>query len=103
MSDVKSILSAHPGVFLLEEFMRPHGISSEGLARGLRVPVECIDGFIKDERPITMDLALRLSRYFNTSAQVWLNLQNRYDLDKAEDDGLILRIAQEVRPLAVGG
>lgn len=69
-----------PGEILLEEFLRPMGISQNQLARDLDVPVSRVAGIVGGERAITADTALRLATYFGTSPQMWLNLQNEYDL-----------------------
>jgi addiction module HigA family antidote len=69
-----------PGEILLEEFMRPLGISQNQLAREIDVPVSRVAGIVKGSRAITADTALRLGLYFGTSAEMWLNLQTRYDL-----------------------
>lgn len=73
-----------PGEILLEEFMRPHGLSQNKLARDLDVPVAHINDIIHGRRGITADTALRLSTYFGTTAELWLNLQMRYDLKVAQ-------------------
>jgi len=69
-----------PGEILLEEFLRPLGISQNQLAREIDVPVSRVASIIKGSRAITADTALRLGQYFGTSAEMWLNLQNQYDL-----------------------
>ena len=69
-----------PGEILLEEFMRPLGLSQNKLARDLDVPVARINDIIHAKRGISADTALRLAAYFSTSAEFWLNLQTRYDL-----------------------
>jgi addiction module HigA family antidote len=73
-----------PGDILLEEFMRPLGISQNQLAREIDVPVSRVAGIIKGNRAITADTALRLGLYFGTSAEMWLNLQSQYDLRVAQ-------------------
>lgn len=73
-----------PGDVLREEFMQPLNISQNLLARDVDVPPSRIHGIIHGRRPITADMALRLAKYFRTSAQMWLNLQSHYDLEKAE-------------------
>jgi len=70
----------HPGEILLEEFMKPLGISINALARHLRVPPNRISAIVNGKRGITAETALRLSRYFSNSAEFWLNLQASYDL-----------------------
>ena len=75
-----SLEPIHPGEVLREEFMRPLGISINGLARELMVPPGRISTIVGGKRAITADTALRLSRYFGMTPQFWLNLQSEYDL-----------------------
>ena len=70
----------HPGEILLEDFLKPFGVSQNRLARDIGVPVSRVAAIVKGERAITADPALRLGRYFGTSADVWLGLQNEFDL-----------------------
>jgi len=76
-------ISTHPGEILLEEFMKPLKISANSLAMDLHVPANRILAIVKEKRAITVDTALRLSRYFKTSPEFWLNLQTSYDLSVA--------------------
>jgi addiction module HigA family antidote len=87
----------HPGEILREDFMLPMGLSMNRLALDLRVPVTRIAEIFHGRRGITPDTALRLARYFNTTARFWLNLQAAYDLEVAEDE-LARDIEREVRP-----
>ncbi|HGG60738.1 MAG TPA: addiction module antidote protein, HigA family, partial [Gammaproteobacteria bacterium] len=89
----------HPGEVLLEEFLRPMGISQYRLARDISVPQRRISEITQGKRSITADTALRLGRYFGMEAQFWLNLQSRYDLLRAEEK-LDNRLDKEVRPRA---
>ncbi len=73
-----------PGDILLEEFLKPLEISQNRLARDLDVPVGRVNEIIKGKRAITADTALRLEKYFDVSAQFWLNLQSRHDLKMAK-------------------
>lgn len=73
----------HPGEILLEEFLKPLGISQNRLARDVGVPVSRVAGLVKGERSVTADTALRLARYFGTSPDVWLGLQMEFDLRRA--------------------
>jgi antitoxin HigA-1 len=91
----------HPGEILLEEFMKPMGISQNALARALRVSPRRINEIIHGKRCISVDTALRLSRHFGTSVQFWIGLQDDYDLDVAEDSRLVERINNEVLPRSV--
>jgi len=87
----------HPGEILRSDFMEPMGLSMNRLALDLRVPVTRITEIVHQRRGITPDTALRLARYFNTSAGFWLNLQTAYDLEVAHDK-LSRTIDREVRP-----
>ena len=89
----------HPGEILLEEFLRPMGISQYRLAKDISVPQRRISEITQGKRSITADTALRLGRYFNMEAQFWLNLQSRYDLLCAEAE-LDKRLDKEVTPHA---
>jgi addiction module HigA family antidote len=73
----------HPGKILLED-MQDEGISINGLAQAIRVPANRISLIVNEKRGITADTAARLGRYFGTSAQYWLNMQNRFDLDSID-------------------
>lgn len=72
-----------PGEVLLAEFMEPHGVSQNRLARDLDVPVGRVSEIVHGKRAITADTALRLAKYFGTSAEFWLTLQADYDLRRA--------------------
>ncbi len=76
----KQLAPIHPGEILLEEFMRPLGISINRLARDLHVPPNRIHGIVHGTRSITADTALRLSIYFTVTPETWLGLQSEYDL-----------------------
>ena len=89
----------HPGEVLMEEFLKPMGLSQNRVALSMRVPARRINEIVHKKRRVTADTALRLARYFGTSAQFWLGLQMDYDLDIAED-ALAERLEQEVRPYA---
>jgi addiction module HigA family antidote len=81
----KKMAPLHPGEILLEEFMKPLGLSQNRLGRALKVPPRRINEIVHGKRGITADTALRLSRFFGTSAEFWLGLQADYDLDVAKD------------------
>lgn len=87
-----------PGEILLEEFMRPHGISQNRLARDIDVPVGRINEIVKGKRAITADTALRLGKYFGTSAELWLGLQMEYAVRRARRDTWPC-IESRIRPL----
>ena len=80
----KCLPPIHPGE-VLREVLREAGMTVNALALALRVPANRIGGIVKGERGITADTALRLGRYFGTSAQMWMNLQAKYELAMAED------------------
>jgi len=96
----KRLPPIHPGEILREDFLLPLGLSMNRLALDLRVPVTRIAEIVRERRGITPDTALRLARYFNTSARFWLNLQTAYDLEIAEDD-LAREIDREVSPASL--
>ena len=77
----KYLKPVHPGEILLEDFMKPLNLSQNRLAREIGVPPRRINEIIHGKRAVTADTAMRLSRFFGTSAQVWLNLQAEYELD----------------------
>lgn len=86
MLNDEKILPLHPGEVLLEAFLQPMGISQNKLALAIRVPARRINEIVHGRRRITADTALRLARFFGTSAQFWLGLQLDYDLDVAQDE-----------------
>lgn len=88
----------HPGEILREEFLAPLGMSANALALALHVPAPRINDIVRERRGVTPDTALRLARFFDTTAQFWLNLQTAFDLKHAEND-VGGKIAEEVRPL----
>jgi len=88
----------HPGEVLLEDFMKPLGLSQYRLAKDIGVAPIRISQIVHGQRAISVDTALRLARYFGTSAEVWLRLQVRYDLEAADQE-LKARINQEVKVL----
>lgn len=88
MAQRRRLPPIHPGELLRDE-LNEIGISLNGLARSLRVPMNRVSAIVNGRRAITVDTAMRLARYFGTSPQYWLNLQNAYDLEIAN---------QEIRP-----
>ena len=77
-----------PGEFLVEEFLEPLGLSANALGLALRVPANRIQAIVSGRRGITADTALRLSQYFSTTPEFWMNLQAVYELDKAKREKL---------------
>lgn len=95
----KMLSPIHPGEILREDFMAQFGLSMNRLALDLRVPVTRIAEIVHERRGITPDTALRLGRYFNTSARFWINLQAAYDLEIAQDMSRH-SIERDVRPFS---
>lgn len=88
-----------PGEILLEEYLKPLGLSQNKLGRDLGIPSQRVNAIVRGQRAITVDTALRLARYFRTTPQFWLNLQNHYDLEMAQESRLTAQIDKEVRSL----
>lgn len=93
--DIKPI---HPGRILKEEFLAPLDMSPGKLALAVGAPAQRFYDIVAGKRGITLDSALRLARYFGTSRQFWLGLQEEYEFQLADDDGLVERISREIRP-----
>ena len=89
------IAPIHPGEVLMEDFIEGFGITQHKLAVSIGVPPRRINEIVHGKRAITADTALRLGKYFGTSAQFWLNLQTHYDLDVAED-----RVSDQIDAIA---
>ena len=97
---MKKMAPIHPGEILLEEFLNPIGISQYRLAKDISVSARRINEIVHGTRSVSANTALRLSKYFGTSPQFWLNLQSHYDLE-IEQDKLGKRLNKEVHALAV--
>lgn len=95
---MKKLPPIHPGEVLKEEFLDPLDLSQNKLAMSIHVPAPRISEIVRGKRAITADTALRLGRFFDTSPQFWMNLQARYDLERAEDE-LEDRLDREVQTL----
>ena len=99
MAKIRNMAPVHPGEILREEFLLPLGLSINGLARALRVPPSQVSGIVNERRGISALMALRLARYFGCSAELWLGLQQDFELDQARDlEGS--RVELEVLPRA---
>ena len=94
MNDMRPI---HPGEVIQEEYLEPLNMSANALAVALRVPAPRINDVIRQKRGVSIDTALRLARYFNTTPQFWMNLQVSYDLKMAKQNMTI--IENEIIPL----
>ncbi|WP_309498943.1 HigA family addiction module antitoxin [Sulfurovum sp.] len=92
---MKKITPIHAGEILLEEFMQPYELSQNALARALHVTPRRINEIVNQKRAITADTALRLAKFFGNSAEFWMNLQNKFDLETARDS-LSKKIDSEV-------
>jgi addiction module HigA family antidote len=98
----RKLAPVHPGEVLLEEFLKPLGVSQYRLAQGISVPPRRINEIVHGLRTVSADTALRLSRYFGTSERFWLNLQSRFDLE-SEKEKLGKRLEKEVVVLQKAG
>lgn len=85
----------HPGEILLEEFLKPLGLSQNAAARAIDVPPRRVNEICLGKRAITPDTAIRLSRLFNTTPHFWLGLQNDYDLEEMQGHGIYQAIPTE--------
>lgn len=97
VDDGRALSSVHPGDVLRADFLDPMGITADALALALRVPANRVTAMLAGQRAVTADTALRLARYFGTSADFWLNLQKTYDLEVAERT-TCARIRAEILP-----
>lgn len=97
---MKRLPPIHPGEVLLEDFIKPLGLSKYRVAKDIGVPALRISQIARGQRSITADTAMRLARYFGTSAAIWLRLQARYDLEIAEMK-IAKRIKREVKILQI--
>jgi addiction module HigA family antidote len=94
-------ITTHPGESLREDFLRPMNITAHALATRTKMPATRVGEILHGRRSISTDTALRLARFFGTSAEFWLNLQSAYDLSKARME-LASAIQSEVQPIALG-
>lgn len=100
MTDQK-LTSIHPGEVLLEEFLKPMGISQYRVAKDISVPARRINEIVHGKRAVSADTALRLARYFGLSEKFWISIQSRYDIE-VEKDKLAGRLEKEVRVYGEG-
>jgi addiction module HigA family antidote len=98
MKIVNRMRPIHPGEILREEFIVPLGLSANALALALRVPAPRVNDIVRERRAVSADTALRLARYFGTSAEFWLGLQADYDLRVTEAE-VGKKIAREITPM----
>lgn len=90
------LVAIHPGEFLREDFLKPLSLSVNALAMSLRVPATRISEIVNERRGITTDTAIRLSLYFGTTPEYWLQIQSAFELAKSEQE-LIPRLRKEVQ------
>lgn len=95
--NMNNMRAIHPGEIIKEEYLEPLNMSANALAVALRVPAPRINDVIRQKRGISIDTALRLARYFNTTPQFWMNLQISYDLKMAKQN--MTKIEDEIIPL----
>jgi addiction module HigA family antidote len=91
----KKLAPVHPGAILREDFLGPMSLSSYAVARAIGVPRTRIERLVREESPVTADTALRLAKFFGTSAAFWMGMQAQHDLEQAEDG-----LAAELRKIA---
>lgn len=94
------ITEPHPGEILLEEFIKPAGVTPYRVAKDAGISQPTMNQLVNGKRSISTETALRLATYFGTSPELWINLQIQFDLRKADDE-LLPRIRDEVKPLAL--
>ena len=92
-------MTTHPGEVLAEELLRPLGLSVHALALALRVPATRVGAIVKGERSVSADTALRLARFFGTSAEFWIGMQAMHDLTKTKSE-VGETIARDIQPRA---
>lgn len=96
--NTKTIPEPHPGEILLEEFIKPSGVTPYRVAADTGISQSTMNQLVNGKRSISTETALRLGAYFGTSAEMWLNLQKNYELRMAEQE-MLPRIRKEVKPL----
>ena len=93
----RKLAPVHPGGILREDFLTPLHLTAYGVAKALGVPRTRIERLAREETPVTADTALRLARYFGTTAAFWINLQGQYDLERATDT--VSREIDRIKPV----
>jgi addiction module HigA family antidote len=82
----KKLAPVHPGEVLREEFLTPLNLTAYAVAAAIDVPRTRVERLAREETPVTADTALRLGKFFGTPAAFWMNIQARFDLERAEDE-----------------
>jgi antitoxin HigA-1 len=93
----RKLAPVHPGEILREDFLTPLHLTAYGVAKALGVPRTRIERLAREETPVTADTALRLARYFGTTAAFWINLQGQYDLERATE--AVSREIDRIKPV----
>jgi addiction module HigA family antidote len=95
MAKSKRLPPVHPGEVLREDFLKPMRLTAYAVAQACGIPRTRIERLAREETPVTADTALRLARYFGTTASFWMGMQTQYDLERAQDEltGELKRIA----------
>jgi addiction module HigA family antidote len=93
----KKLAPVHPGEILREEFLRPMNLSPYAVAGAIGVPRTRIERLAREETPVTAETALRLAKYFGTTAAFWMGLQAQHDIEKAEDD--LVKELRQIEPV----
>ena len=96
---MEKIKPVHPGEILLEEFIKPLGISQYRLAKDINVSQMKISEIVNKKRRVTVDTALRLSKYFGVSPEFWMGIQNDYDIENAMDNKEVYNNIEKIQPL----
>jgi addiction module HigA family antidote len=94
----KKLAPVHPGEILREDFLVPMNLSAYAVSRAIGVPRTRIERLIREETPVTADTALRLAKFFRTTAAFWMGLQSQHDLEQAED--VLARDLRKIKPAA---
>jgi antitoxin HigA-1 len=85
-ADLAKLAPLHPGEVLREEFMEPFGLTAYALAKACQIERPRLERIVREKQGITADTALRLSKYFGTTPEFWMNLQTKYELETAKDE-----------------
>ena len=96
---MEKIKPVHPGEILLEEFIKPLGISQYRLAKDINVSQMKISEIVNKKRRVTVDTALRLSKYFGVSPEFWMGIQNDYDIENTMDNKEVYNNIEKIQPL----
>jgi addiction module HigA family antidote len=96
---MKKLKLSHPGKLLVQDFIKPLGLTQYRVAKDAGIPHSSMTALVKGQRGISMNTAMRLGLYFGTTSEFWLNLQSRFDLRRAEKEQLP-KLVREVQPLA---